>query len=162
MADVHDDEFGEFQTGQPPLDVAMDKHARSNVPMTTSGLANCMAIVAFRPNSDDAVLWHLNTLAVFEADFETEAYNADGEPEQAWRLKRSAMEAAKKQVDTWLGHDEGVRYAIALGTQWRSGVAKPQRKAELVEAIREVFDPAQLLTSGQDVATWDPFTKHMT
>jgi hypothetical protein len=163
VADIQggSDDFGDFE-GPDGVDVPMFDHRKSTSKLTTSGLTNCVAIVASHHGSGEAVLWHLNSFELFVQDVDAEAYDAEGEPVAVWHLSPPVVVKAKQKIDAWLGHADGVTYAIALGTQWKTGVATSQRRDELTAGLHNVFAPTQLLTSGQDKATWDPATRTLT
>jgi hypothetical protein len=159
VADV-ESAFGDFE-GPDGIEVPMFEHRKGTSKLTTSGLTNCVAIVAYHRGSGEAVLWHLNTIELFVQDVDAEAYDSEGQAVAVWHLSDPAVVKAKQRIDEWLGHATGVTYAIALGTQWKTGVATSQRRAELISGLRGVFAPTQMLTTGQDKATWDPATQSL-
>ena len=67
--------FGDFE-GPDGIEVPMFEHRKGTSKLTTSGLTNCVAIVAYHRGSGEAVLWHLNTIELFVQDVTVNVFNA--------------------------------------------------------------------------------------
>ncbi|MFA5964671.1 MAG: hypothetical protein WC804_11695 [Sphingomonas sp.] len=132
------------------LAVAIGEHASANGPMYTTDLFNCIALVAFDPQTPLACLYHWNTgLGAFEMAYDGE----DDEGEDRYRLVPSpdGIEAAKAVVDA--GAPGAAVYRAVLGRSWGDAELAP-RRAEFVAALEQVLPGITIFDTPHGSARW--------
>jgi len=135
------------------LKVATGAHRESNGPMYTTGLVNCIALVAYNPQTPLASLYHWDTR---DGGLETVAdedggRDEDGNENTHYVPHQPGVTAAKAVVD---GAVPGAAsYHAVLGPGWNRGALIPPRRA-FIAMLRTTFNGITIAPARHGNARW--------
>ncbi|WEJ99164.1 MAG: hypothetical protein P0Y59_19825 [Candidatus Sphingomonas phytovorans] len=162
---VAEDEWGPFQGGgvaavaAPPapnphaghgLEVGIGAHTAANGPMYTTSLFNCIALLAYDPQTPLACLYHWNTGGgAFEMDDGQE--DEDGEMQYGLVPSERGIAAAKAIVDG--GAPGATAYHAVFGRSWGDAELAP-RRAAFEAALAHAFPGITIFATPHGSARW--------
>ncbi|CUS44195.1 hypothetical protein MGWOODY_Smn3015 [hydrothermal vent metagenome] len=162
---VAEDEWGPFQGGgvaavaAPPapnphaghgLEVGIGAHLAANGPMYTTSLFNCIALLAYDPQTPLACLYHWNTGGgAFEMDDGQE--DEDGEMQYGLVPSERGIAAAKAIVDG--GAPGATAYHAVFGRSWGDAELAPRRPA-FEAALAHAFPGITTFATPHGSARW--------
>ncbi|WCM26223.1 hypothetical protein NDN01_19775 [Sphingomonas sp. QA11] len=162
---IAEDEWGPFQGGgvaavaAPPvpnlhaghgLEVGIGAHLAANGPMYTTSLFNCIALLAYDPQTPLACLYHWNTGGgAFEMDDGQE--DEDGEMQYGLVPSEPGIAAAKAIVDG--GAPGATAYHAVFGRSWGDAELAP-RRAAFEAALTHAFPGITIFATPHGSARW--------
>ena len=96
--------------------------------LTTSGLANCIAIVAYDKKTEKAAMYHFNTISTFKSDN---------------TVKPAELSKAKTTVDAALKKEGGkvTKYYVSIGGLWKDAKGEVDKmRHNLLMAVIKTFN----------------------
>ncbi|MDB5676273.1 MAG: hypothetical protein JWM65_3255 [Sphingomonas bacterium] len=135
------------------LKVETGEHSALDGRMYTTGLVNCIALVAYNPQTPLACLYHWNTVVGGLATEEDEdgALDGDGNPKTHFVPDQAGVDAAKAVVD---GAVPGATaYHAVLGTGWNVGALIPPR-ADFIAMLGRTFNGITIAAARHGSARW--------
>jgi hypothetical protein len=134
------------------LEVGIGDHAADNGLMYTTGLFNCIALVAYDPETPLACLYHWNTaIGAFMMDEGEE--DDDGEMHYGLIPNPDGIAAAKAVVDG--GAPGATAYHAVFGRSWGDAELAPKRPG-FAAALAEIFPGITIFATPQGSARWAP------
>ena len=138
--------------------VNMGEIAVSTGRMHTDKLFNCIAVVAYHEASGYAAFTHYNTAFAFRQE-PTGEENEFGDPKYRDEVDVEGLKRLKRALLEKLNQTANVDFYIMLGDVWKDEKLDTEgrriMKRDLIQSLRDRFNPAEMDTVGSLTATWD-------